>query len=194
MHHKRKHHGYHGGATPQEMVCPLILLTDRSNVHFGLYESAYSKPEWWSSTPISVPVQSDSIARKVRKGQLSLFDQVGPNTDSASTLDPRQRTNGWINTFLESAAYREQKQKIMRHSLDDSTVRASLEALASNGGIMTPLAFARATGILPARLDGMVAKLQRILNVDGYEILTFERNENKVELNVAKLKRQFDLD
>jgi hypothetical protein len=30
--------------------------------------------------------------------------------------------------------------------------------------------------------------------VDGYEILTLNRNENKVELNVAKLKRQFDLD
>ena len=33
-----------------------------------------------------------------------------------------------------------------------------------------------------------------MLNVDGYEILTFSRNENRIELNVAKLKRQFDLD
>jgi hypothetical protein len=36
--------------------------------------------------------------------------------------------------------------------------------------------------------------MKRLLNVDGYEILTLNRNENKVELNVAKLKRQFDLD
>ena len=36
--------------------------------------------------------------------------------------------------------------------------------------------------------------MQRLLNVDGYEILTLNRNENKVELNVAKLKKQFDLD
>ena len=36
--------------------------------------------------------------------------------------------------------------------------------------------------------------MQRILNVDGYEILTLDRNENRVEVNIAKLKRQFDLD
>ena len=31
------------------------------------------------------------------------------------------------------------------------------------------------------------------VNVDGYEILTFSRTENRIELNVVKLKRQFDL-
>jgi hypothetical protein len=36
--------------------------------------------------------------------------------------------------------------------------------------------------------------MKRLLNVDGYEILTLNRNENKVELNVAKLKRQFDVE
>ena len=33
-----------------------------------------------------------------------------------------------------------------------------------------------------------------MLNVDGYEILTLDRNENRIELNIAKLKRQFDLE
>jgi hypothetical protein len=36
--------------------------------------------------------------------------------------------------------------------------------------------------------------IQRLLNVDGYEVLTFSRAENRIELNVAKLLRQFDLD
>ena len=53
---------------------------------------------------------------------------------------------------------------------------------------------AKAADLPPARLDGLIARMQRLLNVDGYEILTLNRNENKVELNVAKLKRQFDLD
>jgi hypothetical protein len=30
--------------------------------------------------------------------------------------------------------------------------------------------------------------------VDGYEILSFSRVENRIELNVTKLKRQFDLE
>jgi hypothetical protein len=36
--------------------------------------------------------------------------------------------------------------------------------------------------------------IQRILNVDGYEILKSSRAENRVELNIPKLKRQFDLE
>ena len=59
---------------------------------------------------------------------------------------------------------------------------------------MTPTAFAKAADVPMARLDGLVVKMQRVLNVDGYEILTLDRNENRVELNVGKLKRQFDLD
>ena len=58
---------------------------------------------------------------------------------------------------------------------------------------MTPAAFAKAADVPTARLDGLIARMQRVLNVDGYEILTLDRNENRVELNVAKLKRQFDL-
>ena len=59
---------------------------------------------------------------------------------------------------------------------------------------MTPAAFARAAELPMARLDGLIARMQRLLNVDGYEILTLDRHENRVELNVGKLKRQFDLD
>ena len=58
---------------------------------------------------------------------------------------------------------------------------------------MTPAAFANAASVSVARLDGIVANLRRILNVDGYEIITFSRYENRIELNISKLKRQFDL-
>jgi hypothetical protein len=58
---------------------------------------------------------------------------------------------------------------------------------------MTPTAFAKAAEIPLVRLDGLVRQIARVLNVDGYEILTLDRTENRMELNVAKLKRQFDL-
>jgi hypothetical protein len=83
---------------------------------------------------------------------------------------------------------------IRRHAPDDEVVRTSLEVLSANGGIMTPAAFAKAAGLPAARLDGLIARMQRLLNVDGYDILTLDRSENRVELNVAKLKRQFDVE
>ena len=59
---------------------------------------------------------------------------------------------------------------------------------------MTPAAFVKAADVRPSGLDGLIAKLTRVLNVDGYEILTFSRGENRVELNITKLLRQFDLE
>ena len=79
-----------------------------------------------------------------------------------------------------------------RHAPEDEALRRCLIALDSLGGIMTPVAFAKAADIRAAVLDGFIAKMQRVLNVDGYEILTFSRTENRVELNISKLLRQFD--
>jgi hypothetical protein len=72
-------------------------------------------------------------------------------------------------------------------------VRRALIVLEGSGGIMTPAAFSNAADIPAARVDGLVARIQRLLNVDGYEILTLNRTENKIELNVSRLRRQFEL-
>ena len=56
IYYKRQQNGYHGGATPQEMICPLIILSDTNladerKTHPGLYPCEYLRPEWWSSAP-----------------------------------------------------------------------------------------------------------------------------------------------
>jgi len=206
IHYKRKQHGYHGGATPQEMVCPLVILTEKSSSYTGVQECGYPKPEWWSPTPVASPVETEPVVVvTVPKGPPTLFDLI-PETesdkteetiaDSSSIKVPEVVTGGvdWIDQLIESQAYKDQRAKIKRHPLDEATVRASLEALIANGGIMTPVAFANAANVPAARLDGMIAKLQRLLNVDGYEIVTMDRTENRVEVSVAKLKRQFDIE
>ena len=116
------------------------------------------------------------------------------NPKPTKKAEPKGAGDVWIDQLIASAAYKDQKKLIRRHAPDDDSVRASLTALAASGGIMTPATFANAANVPAARLDGMISKLQRILNVDGYEILTLERNENRIEVNITKLKRQFDLD
>ena len=37
VYYGRQQNGYHGGATPQEMVCPLVFLKDRSSAYSGLF-------------------------------------------------------------------------------------------------------------------------------------------------------------
>jgi hypothetical protein len=75
IHYKRKQHGYHGGATPQEMLCPFTLLVHRSSDVTGVSESQYSKPDWWSPSPDEI-VDGESVI-KVKRTPKTLVDQTG---------------------------------------------------------------------------------------------------------------------
>ena len=200
IYYGRQQNGYHGGATPQEMVCPLILLTDKSSAYSGLTRCEYPKPDWWSAAPVAAPVIQEpqvSVSVTDSSGQITLFDRL-PRDEEVAEPKAVDRSEipgeAWVRALLSSRAYKGQKAMVRRHAPDDNMVRVTLEALISSGGIMTPAAFAKAADVSIARLDGLIARMQRILNVDGYDILTLDRNENRVELNIAKLKRQFDLD
>jgi hypothetical protein len=223
IHYGRQQNGYHGGATPQEMVCPLVILRDQSSAYSGLFPCEYPKPEWWSTAPdqssaysglfpceypkpewwSTAPTARAAVERSpvstLPKPRTTLFDGLPEEREETVRPAPAVQpvpipTKDWIKRLLSSQEYQAQKAMIRRHAPDDALVQSSLEALEASGGLMTPAAFARAANLPPARLDGLIARMQRLLNVDGYEILTLNRNENKVELNVARLKKQFDLD
>lgn len=215
VYYSRQQNGYHGGATPQEMVCPLVLLTDKTSAYSGLYRCEYPKPEWWSAAPTASPViEEPQVTITIpadktipKSGTPTLFDldelskqDTKPTTgkvDSGASSSPSeqsQSSSSWIEALFQSQAYKDQKAMLRRHPVDDAVLRGCLMALDASGGIMTPTAFAKAADIPLVRLDGLVRQIARVLNVDGYEILTLDRTENRMELNVTKLKRQFDLE
>jgi hypothetical protein len=199
VYYGRSQNGYHGGITPQEMVCPLVLLTDKSSAYSGLHECEYPKPEWWSSAPAATAlVEEPPVRVVVPRVPSTLFDDVeeeaAPAPPPVPTPVKPAASKEWVGRLLASELYTNQKNLIRRHAPEDEVVRRCLEALDGSGGIMTPTAFSKAADVPAARLDGLIALIQRLLNVEGYEILTLSRTENRIELNVVKLKRQFDLE
>lgn len=204
IYYKRQQNGYHGGATPQEMVCPLVILTEvdlteKSSAYSGLYKCEYAKPEWWSPAPVATASTDEGQAAvvPVRPYPPSLFDDL--HDDKAAVEEQKKpvaqpKGFGWIERLFGSVAYKDQKELVRRHAPEDDLVRRCLEALDTSGGMMTPAAFSKAADVPAGRLDGLIARIQRLLNVDGYEILTMSRTENRIELNVLKLKRQFDVE
>jgi hypothetical protein len=125
-------------------------------------------------------------------------DEDPPTTEPTKAVEPVRRVaataSGWIERLLASQAYKDQKDSVRRHAPEDELVQRCLAALDAQGGMMTPAAFSKAADVAAGRLDGLIARIQRVLNVDGYEVLTLSRAENRIELNITKLKRQFDLD
>ncbi|MHB8974049.1 MAG: BREX-2 system phosphatase PglZ [Pirellulaceae bacterium] len=199
VYYGHQQNGYHGGASPQEMTCPLIVLMDRSSAYSGLFRCEYPKPDWWSAAPVASPEFVESavtvtIAKATKPS--TLFDKEPEKKEPVKTGKmAKAAVEGadWITALFTSQAYKDQKALVRRNAIEDELMQAALAALDGSGGIMTPAAFSKTSNVPTARLDGLIAKMQRVLNVDGYEILTLDRKENRVELNIAKLKRQFDL-
>ena len=218
VYYGRQQNGYHGGVTPQEMVCPLVVLTDKIGAYTDLHECEYPKPEWWSAAPVASPVVDEPqvtitvpVVETTAKIETPMLFDLEEFTKDAGAREDRERVknereerhpspqsrqpfDSWIDALVKSQAYKDQKAMLRRHPVDDALLQACLSALNSSGGIMTPTAFAKAADISIARLNGLVQQIARVLNVDGYDILTLDRTENRVELNIAKLRRQFDLD
>ncbi len=68
-----------------------------------------------------------------------------------------------------------------------------LGTLDRRGGKLTSGALARALEFPPLRLSGLLAKAQRVLNIDGYAVLSRDDASDTVELNRELLLKQFDL-
>ena len=182
-----KKRGYHGGVSPLEMVIPLAILVHRNAVTpSGWTESVPSpfQPDWWrlSMQPVStvaVPVVTE-VVTKATAG-LELF------VHAAS----KGRAADWIQKLLDGEIYTEQCRLAARGAHDRQRVAVFLESLTSRGGTMPREAMAERLGLPLMRLNGVVADLARIFNVDGYDVLNLNTASGTVVLNVALLKKQF---
>ena len=175
--------GYHGGITPQELLAPIFVLHERWKEVPGLEPFAFDAPPWWrlddwgeEEAPAAGMVSSEK-----------------PKT--ATLRPPEKRVTGRVclEKFLSSPTYAVQRKLGGKHSPEDVQVRQVLEILLEEAGSMTEEAFARRIDVPLARLPGFVSRVQRILNVDGYEVFTHDRERNLVGLDEALLRKQFEI-
>ena len=195
--------GYHGGASPQEMVAPLVILAD-ATAREPVPEPCEPRPLHWWDGPGEVrrpgPARDAPPAppSKPRKPAGYLFPleptEVEPEPDANRGEDGVPAVAGWLDRLVVSETYRAQRQAVRKFAPEDEAVVRALAALVARGGSMPPGALARAVGQPALRIDGFVAKLQRLLNVNGYDVIRLDRQRDLVELDEVLLRRQFDLE
>jgi hypothetical protein len=191
--------GYHGGATPQEMLAPLLVLTHATTpLRSGLSPCRLIAPNWWElplAAPAFPPVV-ESVTEPRRSTLGSLFDVV-PVAEGSSATPTRTMTGAgrpWLDRLFESEVFRSQKAVADQNLPGDADVRRCLEVIEDSGGAITFNGLAQRAGVPAARLDDFLAKLQRLLNVDGYEVLQVDRAGNQVGLKQSLLLRQFEIE
>lgn len=195
-----KKNGYHGGLTPQEMVVPIVVLSNTDDFPEGWREQPIETPAWWDvvETPIDVQLPYDPKLKSVEskpvkpKGMLFELDAVDePVTrPSEATLPARPE---WISRLLACEVFADQKRLGGRNLPSDEVFGSMLAELDHRGGKLLSTALARSLRFPPLRLPGLLAKAERLLNVDGYDILRWNKASDTVELNRDLLLKQFDL-
>lgn len=186
-----KKNGYHGGVTPQEMLIPIGMFWPELGPPDGLTELPVDLPTWWTEptvTQAAAPkAESPSRPKKEKAQPPTLFDKIEPPV-ALPTAD-----EAWIKALLKSEMFATQKQMAGRARIDDALIQRLLSTLARRGGSMTGPAIASAIEVPEHRLPGLLAVIQRVLNVEGYAILDRQEAANTVVLNIPLLKKQFEL-
>ena len=187
-----KKRGYHGGANPQEMVVPLAILSSPNSILAeGWKEVPPYEPDWWriSGRELVATIAVSEHAKKAEvapavKG-LDLFEQ-------AAVKQPQEK-EGWVDALLDSEIYLEQLKLAVRGGPPREMMAALLMSIESRGGTIMKPSLAQALSVPLFRVDGLVQNFSRILNLDGYEVLSFDRSTETITLNSKLLKKQFDL-
>lgn len=179
----RRKNGYHGGASPQEVVVPLHILCLDQGVPEGYRERRRARPAWWDlDTRVeetAVPVGSKST----RKG-LPLFDDSARRISVVPPGEP-----SWLNDVIASDPFEVQRERAVRAGLPEARLRALLSALAGRGGRMTTAALAERLAVPVGRVSPIVAAAGQLLNFDGYQSIFVDGED--VVLDEAVLTAQF---
>ena len=149
-----------------------------------------SRLSWCNRSPVLKPAKPEPG---------TLFDLRGgeeTHEEPKKAGEPKKAEEpcpAWVPRLLASAVFEQQKQLGGRGLPADELFAKLLGMLDGRGGKMTSVALARALEFPALRLPGLLAKVQRVLNIDGYAVLSRDDASDTVELNRELLLKQFDL-
>lgn len=184
--------GYHGGATLQEMIVPIAVVSAGVQVA-GWAERSPVYPEWWeepvNTPPIPVPAPVLQPPAPARKGRRTpLFEQLEPAPAPAPAVP------SWIDLLLRSEVFASQRRLAGRVAPPDEQFKSLLGALDERGGKLTRAALAHRLGLPLVRVASFIAAARRVLNVEGYAVVRFDEPSDTIELNRELLVAQFELE
>lgn len=183
-------HGYHGGASLQEVLVPVVALA--RVLPEGWTRRPLTPPNWWSGdiVPVAVPAAPSPVAlvtgrskRKANEDQASLFAE-----------QPTAPAGNWVDALIASPIFEAQRERIrLPRPIATERIRGYLAALHANGGTIELSALAGRVGEPADQLRMALTLVQRLINIDGSEILAV-RGNSSVELNTELLRLQYEID
>jgi hypothetical protein len=150
------------------------------------------RPPWWEKSFSRIVGTSLPRVRAPEpivepSGQATLFTERGEVAPAAVEAE------GWIGDLLKSPVLAEQREAAGRQALDDESLAMFLAVLDRADGVAPPAVLADALGLTASRLRTKLEALRRMLNVDGYPVVTIEA-DGTARLNRDLLATQFQVE
>ena len=101
--------------------------------------------------------------------------------------------NTYIDRLIRSPVLVNQKKMCGRAALSDDKIHLFLEVLEQHRGTMLQPALAQAMNLPLFRFRGIISIMQRILNVDGYPVISFDTSSNTISINYELMRTQFEI-
>lgn len=182
--------GYHGGATAQEALVPMAVFATLDRTIAGWEALPDSLPRWWN--PIQeLPTEGRSVSdRTTRRPREHSGDQGTLFGGGQSGVREGSATD-WLVRLLHSSVFAAQRQKAGRRAPSAHDVEAFLKALEQHRYRMPRRAVAEALGQPEVHFARLLVALQRLLNVDGYQIISVDEASGTIALNRQLLDEQF---
>ena len=184
-----KQAGYHGGASLPEVVVPLCVFACGVRPPDGWREAPLGQPAWWVAGGREVaPAASQPTVPAPpppKRGELPF------ETESAGD---QQAEVAWIGALLASDRFALQRKRAGRTAPPEAELVALLRALEARGGTLTRAALAQGLNKPVTLLSGFLAGARRVLNVDGYDVLSVDEAADRVSINTALLSTQFEIE
>ena len=194
-------HGYHGGATPQEVLVPVAVVA--RVLPPGWEYRPLAVPTWWSGAPEAVPtvasVATDAPAPRPlppvrRTAQPTLFEPEPAVTPMTTAPVESAGAASWAEGFVNSPTFvAHQARTRLPRPLAPGRVAAYLGTIHANGGTIPLVTLAARIGEPADQSRMTLTMVQRLVNVDGAEVLAI-RSDQSVELNVELLATQFEVE
>jgi hypothetical protein len=178
-------HGYHGGGALAEVAIPLlVLLPPGLDALDGWFPHTLGAPPWWSAdvVPSRPPAPVPTRGRRTA---------APPEPDLFTTAAPCSRGAA----LTASGIFQGVHGGLPANRVPPAGVFAAVvDALVAAGGRLSVAAVLQAAGTPGRNPRGLVTALARILNVDGFEVISLADDGRAVRLNVDLLDEQFPVD
>ncbi|WP_030227512.1 BREX-2 system phosphatase PglZ [Actinoalloteichus caeruleus] len=176
--------GYHGGVSLAEMTVPVLAFLPPGGAEpagWTVLSPEVVQPDWWTgrtlTTELGTGKRGGSRKSRATEDVVPLFP-VEPATVSLGTQ------------VVATEIYQGQCHFVPR-APDGKVVADVIDAVVSADGILSTAAVTTVAGRAARRPEFFVTTLQRLLNVDGYPVLSVVDGGQRLKLDVEVLRTQF---